>query len=188
MPMDTRDLRGSDPVGASCRRVVHPDAWRSPGREAAVSGRLGRVGDVRDLRSAASVRRRDARAVDRELVVEAGRTAPRAARHWVMRTIAEAGIGGASNQVIELLTGELVSNAVVHGPEAAQIRVQLHIDGQDVRVGVRDTGGGTPTVGHPEPTAPSGRGLALVEALSSDWGTRLHDDGKTVWFEVRGDE
>lgn len=105
-----------------------------------------------------------------------------------MRTIAEDGIGGAANQVIELLTGELVSNAVVHGPADAQVRVQVRIDGPDVRVGVRDTGGGTPTVGHPEPTAPSGRGLALVEALSSDWGTQVHEDGKTVWFEVRADE
>ena len=45
-----------------------------------------------------------------------------------------------------------------------------------------------PTVGHPEPTAPSGRGLALVEALSSDWGTQNRPGGKTVWFEVRTDE
>ena len=120
--------------------------------------------------------------------MEAGRSAPRAARHWVMRTIAEAGIGGAPNQVVELLTGELVSNAVVHGPDAAEVRIQVRIDGAKVRIGVRDTGGGTPTVGHPEPTAPSGRGLALVEALSSGWGTQVHPDGKTVWFEVHSDE
>jgi len=134
------------------------------------------------------VRRRDAQAVVGELVVEAERSAPRAARHWVMRTIADAGVGGASNQVVELLTGELVSNAVVHGPEAGVVRIQVRIDRGTVRVGVRDTGGGTPTVGHPEPTAPSGRGLALVEALSSDWGTQTHADGKTVWFEVQTDE
>ena len=94
----------------------------------------------------------------------------------------------ASNQVVELLTGELVSNAVVHGPHAGAVRVQVRIDGEVVRVGVRDSGGGTPTVGHPEPTAPSGRGLALVEALSSAWGTQVHADGKTVWFEVHTDE
>ena len=86
--------------------------------------------------------------------------------------------------MVELLTGELVSNAVVHGPEAGVVRIEVRIDGETVRVGVRDSGGGTPTVGHPEPTAPSGRGLALVEALSSDWGTQTHRDGKTVWFEV----
>jgi len=146
------------------------------------------VGDVRDLRSAKSARRRDAHIISDELVVAAERSAPRAARHWVMQTIAGAGVGGASNQVVELLTGELVSNAVVHGPHSGSVRVQVQIDRDLVRVGVRDTGGGTPTVGHPEPTAPSGRGLALVEALSSAWGTQVHPDGKTVWFEVRTDE
>ena len=120
--------------------------------------------------------------------MDAGPSAPRAARHWVMRTIAEAGVGGASNQVVELLTGELVANAVVHGPRDAPVRIQIGIDGATVHIGVRDTGGGTPTVGHPEPTAASGRGLALVEALSAAWGTQVHPDGKTVWFEVRTDE
>ncbi len=134
------------------------------------------------------MRRRDALAIDGELVVEAERSAPRAARHWVMRAVADADVGGAANQVVELLTGELVSNAVVHGPAGRAVRVHVRIDSTTVRVGVRDTFGGTPTVGHPEPTAPSGRGLALVEALSSSWGTLTHDDGKTVWFEVRTDE
>ena len=91
-------------------------------------------------------------------------------------------------QVVVLLASELVSNAVVHGPEAGAVRIHVRIDGATVRVGVRDSGGGTPTVGHPEPTAPSGRGLALVEALSSDWGIQSHPDGKTVWFEVLSDE
>ncbi|WP_315098563.1 ATP-binding protein [uncultured Cellulomonas sp.] len=146
------------------------------------------MGDVRDLRSAASARRRDAQTLAGELVVQAERSAPRVVRHWVMRTIADAGVGGSSNQVVELLTAELVSNAVVHGPEAGEVRVEVRIDAESVRVGVRDTGGGRPTVGHPEPTAPSGRGLALVEALSSDWGIQTHADGKTVWFEVRTHE
>ena len=105
-----------------------------------------------------------------------------------MRAVAEAGIGGASNQVVELLTGELVSNAVVHGPVDGTVTVQVQIDGTVVRVLVSDTGGGVPTVGHPEPTAPSGRGLALVEALSSAWGTQKRAGGKTVWFEVQTDD
>ena len=117
-------------------------------------------------------------------MVEAERSAPRAARHWVMRAVAEAGIGGSGNQVVELLTGELVSNAVVHGPATGDITVRVRIDGPVVRVLVSDCGGGTPTVGHPEPTAASGRGLALVEALSSSWGTENRPGGKTVWFEV----
>ncbi|WP_426594212.1 ATP-binding protein [Cellulomonas sp. McL0617] len=146
------------------------------------------MGDVRDLRSAASARRADAHVVDAQLVVEAERSAPRTARHWVMRAIAEAGVGGSANQVVELLTGELVANAVVHGPPDRSVTVRVRIDATVVRVMVSDAGGGVPTVGHPEPTAPSGRGLALVEALSSDWGTLGRPDGKTVWFEVPADD
>ena len=126
--------------------------------------------------------------VDAQLEVPAERSAPRAVRHWVMRAIADAGIGGSANQVVELLTGELVSNAVVHGPTDGTVTVRVRVDRSVVRVLVSDSGGGTPTVGHPEPTAASGRGLALVEALSSDSGTSSRPGGKTVWFEVHADD
>jgi len=137
------------------------------------------------------VRRRDAGALDEELVLRAERTASRTARHWVMRTVADAGVGGSANQVVELLTAELVSNAVVHGPEGGAVRVGVRVANGTVRVDVGDEGGGSPRVRHPEPTATSGRGLALVEALSSSWGTQPrgpHGQGKVVWFEVRVDE
>ncbi len=126
------------------------------------------------------------------MVLTAERNAPRQARHWVMRAVAAAGVGGASNQVIELLAGELVSNAVVHGPADEPVRVAVRVDGRGeghvVRVAVTDRGGGLPQVRHPEPTEPSGRGMALVEALSTAWGSaRLPDGGTTVWFEVDTD-
>ena len=133
------------------------------------------------------MRRQQRLSVDDEVVVRAERSAPRAARHWVMRTVAEAGVTGASNQVVELLTGELVSNAVVHGPADGLVHVRVSIGPGFVRVGVSDDGSGRPTVTHPEPTAPSGRGLALVEALAESWGTTARADGhpgKTVWFEL----
>jgi serine/threonine-protein kinase RsbW len=149
------------------------------------------VGDVRDLRSAASERRRRADLFGDELVLHAERTAPRQARHWVMRTIAAAGVGGSSNQIVELLTGELVSNAVVHGPHEGTVHVSVGVTDSTVRVEVGDEGAGQPQVRHPEPTALSGRGLALVEALSSSWGTQTRGSrgqGKVVWFEVPIDE
>jgi serine/threonine-protein kinase RsbW len=167
---------------------LHPDAWEHPRAGPRSFGHPRQVGDVRDLRSAASALRRDAHVVDAEIVVQAERSAPRAARHWVMRAVAAAGIGGSANQVVELLTGELVANAVVHGPPDGAVTVGIRIDGAAVRVLVSDVGGGVPTVGHPEPTDASGRGLALVEALSTDWGTISRPDGKTVWFEVQTDD
>ena len=119
----------------------------------------------------------------------AERNAPRRARHWVMRAVAGAGVGGASNQVIELLAGELVSNAVIHGPAGEPVRVAVRVDGYVVRVSVTDRGGGQPQVRHPDPTAPNGRGMALVDTLSTSWGSaRLPDGGTTVWFELDTDE
>lgn len=142
---------------------------------------------MRNLRDAPSIRRRGAFLVDDEIVVGAERTAPRAARHWVMRSVAEAGIGGASNQVVELLTAELVSNAVLYGARGGEVRVRVTVDGPCVRIAVRDDGPGRPQVQSVGPTAPRGRGLALVDALSTSWGTLEHDRGKTVWFEVDTD-
>ncbi|AEE44653.1 ATP-binding region ATPase domain protein [Cellulomonas fimi ATCC 484] len=133
------------------------------------------------------MRRQQQLVVDDEVVVRAERSAPRAARHWVMRAVAGAGVTGATNQVVELLTGELVSNAVVHGPDDGLIHVHVSVGPRLVRVGVSDDGPGRPTVSHPEPTAPSGRGMALVEALAASWGTVARGDGqpgKTVWFEL----
>lgn len=148
-------------------------------------GQSVRVGDVRDLRSAPAARRADARAEHDELVLDARRTAPRAARHWIMHRVAASGLHGSANQVIELLTGEVVANAVVHGPEHGRVRVAVRIDDRGVLVSVTDDSPADPVVRHPEPTAVSGRGMALVEALSRTWGVDHHDDGrKTVWFLV----
>ncbi|HEY0188761.1 MAG TPA: ATP-binding protein [Cellulomonas sp.] len=143
------------------------------------------MGDVRDLRSAPGARRAEARAERDGLVLEARRSAPRAARHWIMHRVAEAGVQGPANQVIELLTGEVVANAVLHGPEHGRVRVGLQIDERGVRVSVTDESPATPQVRHPGPTAIGGRGMALVEALSHSWGVDRHDGaGKTVWFLV----
>ena len=145
----------------------------------------GQVDDIRDLSAARRARRPVPPLVADELALRAERLAPRAARHWVMHTVAGEGVVGSCNQVIELLTGELVSNAVQHGPAGGDLRIGVGIDGAMVRVSVRDEGAGQPRLEALDVTAPSGRGLVLVEVLSSAWGTVIHaDGGKTVWFEV----
>jgi serine/threonine-protein kinase RsbW len=112
---------------------------------------------------------------DHELSLPAESTSTRVARHWVMRVVAAAGIGGTLNQVVEVLTGELVSDAVRFCPKDRQVRVGPSIDPAGVHVAV--TG--------PRPAAPAGTSLALVEVLSTSWGVRPVADGaRTVWFEV----
>ena len=134
------------------------------------------------------MRRSQSSLVRAELTLTATPTAPRVARHWVMQTVAEAGVHGVSNQVIELLTGEVVANAVVHGPADGEIFLSLEMSPDSVRVAVSDECTQRPHVRHPALTDPDGRGMVLVGALASAWGVdRRGPGGKTVWFAVGPD-
>ncbi|MEU3505004.1 ATP-binding protein [Streptomyces hundungensis] len=86
-------------------------------------------------------------------------------------------------EVAELLTSELVTNALVHTDDGAVVTVTAR--GRRLRVEVRDFAPALPT-----PHAPSdddgthGRGLLLVQALADAWGVHEHAMGKVVWFEL----
>jgi anti-sigma regulatory factor (Ser/Thr protein kinase) len=110
-------------------------------------------------------------------------------RHWVVRTSAQHGVVGMANQVVELLSSELLANAVLHGGSGGAIGVQVRVTEVSVRVSVSDSGSLAPVVLRREPSAPSGRGMAIVEAMSSRWGVDDHaEGGKTVWFELDLDD
>jgi anti-sigma regulatory factor (Ser/Thr protein kinase) len=106
-------------------------------------------------------------------------------RHWVVRTAAARGAVGMTNQVLELLSSELLANAVLHGPTQTGIGLQLVVSDEVARVSVSDGAETSPVVMRTDPSALSGRGMAIVEAMSSRWGVEVHEDGgKTVWFEL----
>lgn len=109
-------------------------------------------------------------------------------RHWVVNVAADAGITGMANQVVELLTSELLANAVLHGAPGEGIGLRVRWDEETIRVSVSDQEHAEPVVLHPEPVALSGRGMAIVEAMSSRWGVETEPDGKSVWFELDLDE
>lgn len=87
----------------------------------------------------------------------------------------------------ELLVSEIVTNAVRHG--AGEITLRLRLDPPGIGVAVSDTSDRLPVVSPAPPPADqgSGRGLLIVDAVSSDWGVTRHrpPPGKTVWFDVR---
>lgn len=91
---------------------------------------------------------------------------------------------GALADVAELLTSELVTNALIH----ARTAITLVVEARDGRVRVM-IGDALP-VGVPEgrrrslEDATTGRGLELVAALAARWGQDLRGDGKVVWFEL----
>lgn len=110
-------------------------------------------------------------------------------RHWVVRTAATRGAVGMTNQVLELLSSELLANAVLHGPTETGIGLQVVVTDEVARVSVSDGAESSPVVMRTDPSALSGRGMAIVEAMSSRWGVEIHEDGgKTVWFELDLDD
>ena len=87
--------------------------------------------------------------------------------------------------VVELLVSELAGNCVRHTDSSFDVEVSR--DRRKIRVAVSDRGAGKPAVQHVDTNAVAGRGLALVETLSSSWGVRTSrrpGGGKAVWFEL----
>lgn len=85
---------------------------------------------------------------------------------------------------IEVVVSELVANAVVHGG-GRSVTVGLRLDAADVRVEVSD---GSSRLGQPAPAGKydeSGRGRALIDALTERTGALAHPRGKTCWAELR---
>ena len=82
-----------------------------------------------------------------------------------------------------LIASELVTNAVLHGGTVA--RLDVRADDRSVTISVTDRAPALPEVRDPGPSATSGRGLRIVEALSVNWGVEPRpQDGKAVWAEL----
>jgi len=88
-------------------------------------------------------------------------------------------------------TGSLAVRDSVHSDSGRRLRQLPRICGggclwaAGARIVVCDGGGPTvPELGEPTQGATGGRGLRIVEKLSSRWGTSTGEDGTTVWAEV----
>ncbi|WP_441250543.1 ATP-binding protein [Kitasatospora sp. McL0602] len=88
----------------------------------------------------------------------------------------------------ELVVSELVANAVEHAgsPRGRLIAVRFEFVGGLLRVEVHDAATEQPVLRPVDGDAVSGRGLRLVEAVSSSWGCcpRAGGIGKFVWAVV----
>lgn len=116
-----------------------------------------------------------------EAVLPAQPETPGKARRFVVETLDRAGHTEHSD-VVELLTSELVTNAVVHAGTGVRLRAVCVAD--RVRVEVSDRSAVLPMQRQPVPEAMSGRGLVLVSSLADRWGVDPSPSGKTVWFEL----
>jgi CheY-like chemotaxis protein/anti-sigma regulatory factor (Ser/Thr protein kinase) len=81
-----------------------------------------------------------------------------------------------------LVVTELVNNAVIHG--GSSFRLQLSRTSGAFRIEVVDEGEGTPEPQPQDTDAEGGRGIMLVDAMSSSWGVEDVPRGKLVWAEI----
>lgn len=83
-----------------------------------------------------------------------------------------------------LLVSELVSNAVLHASGPVVLTVAVELASASVRLEVEDASPVPPVLRDYGSHAATGRGLALVERVSSAWGVEAAGTGKIVWVEL----
>ena len=77
------------------------------------------------------------------------------------------------------VVSELATNCTLHARSDFVLR--LRVEGECVRVEAGDVVPGGLLARQYSSTATTGRGLRIVESLSSSWGVTSSADGKTVW-------
>lgn len=94
---------------------------------------------------------------------------------------------------VQVIVSELVTNAVVHAPDdgyvvpadvSPHIHLSLQAEQRWILAGVRDPWPGTPHALRVGDQYVSGRGLAIVTALSAAWWVEFRSVGKTVYALV----
>ena len=109
-------------------------------------------------------------------------TTPAAARRFVRAALESVETDPVVIETAELLTDELVTNAIVHAHCKSYLFIRAVKD--LVRVEVTDPDDRLPAMGAPDTEAIDGRGLVIVNGLASAWGVEPTTGGKTVWFEL----
>lgn len=108
----------------------------------------------------------------------------RAARAWVRDQVPP--LEEDQALALELLTSELVTNAVLHAGTQLTVGVAPLVDG--VLVTVADRNEDAPELQPFSENRTSGRGMMLLSGMSRRWGVTQDRDGKTVWFVLSAAE
>jgi anti-sigma regulatory factor (Ser/Thr protein kinase) len=114
-------------------------------------------------------------------------TAPGCARTFVASTLSLWGMDSLIDAA-QLVISELVTNAVAASPPptvcAAVVGVRLAADAACLLIEVWDQAPGAPVIRQDAGLSETGRGLALVAAITADWGWRFAPGSghtKCVW-------
>ena len=108
-----------------------------------------------------------------------------AGRHFATAVLSPS-FGPEVVEAAEIVVTELLTNALLHGTAPVRLVVRTDDDAGRARVEVLDGSRALPVRPRPSSEAMTGRGLALVDALSEGWGVAPAPEGfgKTVWAEV----
>ncbi|MGI5200303.1 ATP-binding protein [Spirillospora sp. CA-108201] len=125
---------------------------------------------------------RETISVDLNVVRSLTRQAPAELRAWIAATLRRWGLWQLVDDAGIVLT-ELVNNACQAGADDLLVLVDWQRDRDRFVVAVWDDAPGVPAKRELDYFAESGRGLHLIESLSTDWGHRpdTRGPGKTVW-------
>jgi anti-sigma regulatory factor (Ser/Thr protein kinase) len=107
---------------------------------------------------------------------------PARIRRTLRTAFAQWGLSTDTTENALLVVEELVANAVDHARTPFRLTVD-HI-GTALRVTVRDGDAGALHLSPFSARAPRGRGLQMIDALTSRWGWDRTSGGKTVWAVV----
>lgn len=105
-------------------------------------------------------------------------------RHQLAARCIDAGISERQSQTVELLAAEMLSNAVRHGSGKqmsfrllrgeGRVRVEVYSEGPEFNAEPREA----------KASATSGRGLAIIDAMATEWGISSHEGSQRAWFEL----
>jgi anti-sigma regulatory factor (Ser/Thr protein kinase) len=84
----------------------------------------------------------------------------------------------------QLIVSELVTNALRHAPGPGSLELEVIRRGRGLRIALVDGSAVRPLVRELSPQTPTGRGMAIVQAISAGWGADDHHGGKRVWVDL----
>ncbi|MEV0746659.1 MULTISPECIES: ATP-binding protein [unclassified Streptomyces] len=97
-------------------------------------------------------------------------------RSWGLSDVVEAA---------EICVSELTANVIRHVGEGTPVTLAVEMNGTHLRVALRDPDTRVPpTLVHAGPDDESGRGMALLDAVSDRWGVVLGAESKLVWCDL----
>lgn len=116
---------------------------------------------------------------------DAGLDAPGRARRMVVAALGRGGYGDRVVQDAALVLTELAANAVCHAGSSFAVSVSVSSEDSILRIAVCDRGPIASVLAGPGLIPRPGRGLGLIDAISTGWGTAALSGGMVVWAELR---